>query len=81
MFLDPEQNWDGEALAADHSVPRALGGTRADRLLHGICNKRRGTGQRDDQRPAVTGEPVAQRLSEREADADLLGHRAMPWPI
>lgn len=55
MFREPEQNWDNQALAADHSQPRALGGQRADRLLHGICNKQRQTGRYDHIRPAVTG--------------------------
>lgn len=31
-----------QRLQADHSVPRALGGTEADRLLHGRCNESRG---------------------------------------
>jgi 5-methylcytosine-specific restriction endonuclease McrA len=40
-------------LAADHTVSRAHGGTKADRLLHSLCNKARGDGTRDDQRPAL----------------------------
>ncbi|MFI6368912.1 hypothetical protein ACIBG0_40075 [Nocardia sp. NPDC050630] len=52
--------WCGEPmlksqdLAADHTLARAKGGTRADRLLHALCNKQRGDGSRDDQRPALT---------------------------
>ncbi len=44
--------WCGEPmylaqdLDADHSVPRALGGTHADRLLHAACNRSRGDGTR-----------------------------------
>lgn len=44
-----------QELAADHSHTRATGGTKADRLLHALCNKRRGDGSRDHLRPAVTG--------------------------
>lgn len=31
-----------QALDADHQTPRALGGTRAGRLLHASCNRRLG---------------------------------------
>ncbi|MFE3196251.1 hypothetical protein ACFXHA_45150 [Nocardia sp. NPDC059240] len=54
MYRDAVRNLDGESLAADHSHARAHGGTRADRLLHGLCNKSRGDGSRDDRRPALT---------------------------
>lgn len=51
---DPTSNDQGSgSLAADHSHARAHGGTKADRLLHGLCNKERGEGARDDQRPAL----------------------------
>lgn len=64
MFKRAEGNWDSRPLAADHTIARALGGTRADRLLHWTCNAQRGDGSRDHQRPALTGhtltEPVAQ---------------------
>lgn len=43
-----------QQLAADHTHARAHGGTVADRLLHDVCNKERGDGSRDDQRPALT---------------------------
>lgn len=74
--------WCGEPmyrvqeLAADHTLSRAHGGTKADRLLHALCNKRRGDGSKDDERPAVTGVPL-QPLSISEK---ALGFRAMPWP-
>ncbi|MFI8773748.1 hypothetical protein ACIGKQ_16480 [Gordonia sp. NPDC062954] len=64
MYRDRTRNFDYDptsrdpasgSLAADHSQPRAHGGTKADRLLHGLCNKERGDGSRDDQRPALTG--------------------------
>ncbi|CDZ92281.1 hypothetical protein QM787_04025 [Rhodococcus ruber] len=64
MFRDRTVNFDYDpasedqtsgTLAADHSHARATGGTKADRLLHGLCNKQRGDGSRDHLRPAVTG--------------------------
>ncbi|ATW60766.1 HNH endonuclease [Gordonia phage Bjanes7] len=42
-----------QALAADHTHARAHGGTTADRLLHDLCNKERGDGSRDHERPAL----------------------------
>ncbi len=53
MYRDAARNPDGGALAADHSHARAHGGTIADRLLHDLCNKARGDGSRDHQRPAL----------------------------
>lgn len=78
MFVDPQRNWDGESLAGDHSIARRGGrvASKADRLLHGKCNKKRGVGDHDDRRPVVTGEPVV-----RAAEDAGLGVRAMPWPI
>lgn len=58
MFRDPARNWDRRVLHADHSRSRStygVGNTTADRLLHATCNERRGDGNRDDQRPALTG--------------------------
>ncbi|MCT2299759.1 hypothetical protein M3G04_02390 [Dietzia cinnamea] len=55
LSRDKARNWDGEALHADHTDPRARGGTKADRLLHGVCNKQRQIGLHDDNRPALTG--------------------------
>lgn len=72
MRKDPTQNWDGRPLAADHSQARALGGTLADRLLHYTCNSQRGYGNRDDRRPAVTGEEIVKAPTAR---AEL----AMDW--
>lgn len=59
MRKDPSKNWDGQALAADHSQARSLGGMLADRLLHGSCNSQRGSGARDHSRPAITGVDVS----------------------
>lgn len=59
MYRDKVRNWDGESLAADHTLARANGGTHADRLLHGICNKQRQDGHNDHQRPALAGQPAA----------------------
>ncbi len=58
MFKESERNWDKRVLAADHSIARAVGGTRADRLLHATCNGQRGDGTRDHKRPALTGQTV-----------------------
>lgn len=57
MFKAPQlaRNWDGKQLAADHSQARALGGQRADRLLHGDCNSQRQDGRNDTRRPAILG--------------------------
>lgn len=57
MFKAPllARNWDGKQLAADHSQARALGGQRADRLLHGDCNSQRQDGRHDANRPAAIG--------------------------
>ena len=64
MFKDRTRNWDYDptstdpasgSLAGDHSHARAHGGTKADRLLHGKCNKERGDGSRDHLRPAING--------------------------
>lgn len=62
MFRDRRRNFDYDptstdpasgSLAADHTHARAHGGHTADRLLHGLCNKERGDGTHDDQRPAL----------------------------
>lgn len=70
MRKEAKKNFDGLALAADHSQARSLGGMLADRLLHGSCNSQRGDGSRDHRRPALTGVEVAQ-----EPGCDL----AMEW--
>lgn len=43
MYVEPAKNFDGEPLHADHTKAseKAAGG-QADRLLHGLCNKRKG---------------------------------------
>ena len=55
MYRTKTRNWDGEPLHADHTQARANGGHKADRLLHGRCNKQRQSGTHDAHRPAVTG--------------------------
>lgn len=75
MFRDAGRNWDRRTLEGDHSKARSLGGTRADRLLHSVCNRQRGDGRRDHERPAVTGKPP----KAPSAGPDL-GTLAMPWP-
>lgn len=60
-----EPMYKAQSLAADHSHARAHGGTKADRLLHELCNKSRGDGSRDDKRPALTGEDIEQDDDER----------------
>ncbi|PQM45676.1 hypothetical protein C1Y40_04120 [Mycobacterium talmoniae] len=71
--------WCGEpmylaqGLAGDHSIPRAVGGTVADRLLHGPCNSERGDGSRDHLRPALTGK----RTDPQVVD---LGTLVLRWP-
>lgn len=48
-------NWDGRALAADHSGESASSGGVADQLLHFNCNSQRQDGRNDDVRPVITG--------------------------
>ncbi len=43
----------GQDLHGDHTPSRAHGGTKADRLMHGPCNKQRGNGDNDHLRPAL----------------------------
>lgn len=85
MYRDRTENWDytpastdraSGSLAADHSHARSDGGTKADRLLHGICNKQRQAGRNDHLRPAITG----QDTTAARAGDDLLGVRLLPWP-
>jgi hypothetical protein len=80
MFRDPARNWDGKPLHADHSKTLArhgVGRTNADRLLHDTCNKQRGDGTRDDQRPALTNRPP----EELEVENAHLGELCyFPWP-
>lgn len=55
MYRDKTKNWDHKPLAADHDDERAATGALAGRLLHLTCNSQRQGGERDDQRPALTG--------------------------
>ena len=84
MYRDRTNNWDYDpasadrasgSLAADHTEARAHGGTHADRLLHGVCNKQRQDGSRDHLRPALTGQHPGEPITE-----DQLGLRLIGWP-
>lgn len=75
---DKQKNWDGLALHADHSKSRAtygIGRTHADRLLHDTCNKQRGKGDHDDQRPALLA-----ITTNQPTNPDDLGPLVMGWP-
>lgn len=72
MYRLSDSNFDRAALEADHSISRSHGGTKADRLLHMTCNRERGDGTRDSQRPALGG--------ERPTAPGGLGNLTMPWP-
>lgn len=67
MYRDRTRNPDHDpastdpasgSLAADHEHARANGGDHAGRLLHGRCNKQRGKGDRDHERPALGDRPA-----------------------
>jgi hypothetical protein len=76
MYRDPGRNPDRRALHVDHSKSRSefgIGNTVADRLLHASCNEQRGNGSRDDQRPALTGQPDG-------VDPDLGTLHYFDWP-
>lgn len=72
MWRDAARNWDREPLHADHTKARSRGGTAADRLLHGLCNKQRGDGSRDHERPTA--------LAGTGPTTGDLGPLAMGWP-
>lgn len=57
-------------LDADHSLARAKGGRRADRLLHAACNRSRGSGDRDPE----TGQPA-----KPTGVADRAQYCLLPW--
>lgn len=65
MYRDAARNPDGLPLHADHSLSRSKGGTKADRLLHDLCNKSRGDGARDHLRPAL-GDQSGASLTTRQ---------------
>jgi hypothetical protein len=52
MYRDATLNPDGRPLEADHTLARARGGKRADRLMLSTCNRSRGQGNR-----VTTGQP------------------------
>ncbi|MEU6580656.1 hypothetical protein [Nocardia sp. NPDC046763] len=54
-----------QALDGDHSQSRSRGGVLADRLLHASCNRSRGDGRRDHERPALTGMAVGSAHDDR----------------
>ncbi len=70
-----ERNWDQATLEGDHSTARSHGGRVADRLLHSTCNRQRGGGEKDEQRPALTGVQPEDGIVRPE-----LGVLAMAWP-
>lgn len=76
--VDGKPDWTSGALSADHERPRSVygsAGNQADRLLHGICNKQRGDGSRDDQRPALSG------IAPEDLEPDeALGALVLAWP-
>ena len=57
-------------LDADHRLARSRGGKRADRLLHAVCNRSRGAGERDPETGQVTLPPGM---------ADRAKHCLLPW--
>jgi hypothetical protein len=75
MYRNPLRNWDKRQLQGDHSVARATGGRKTDRLLHATCNEQAGDHTHDHLRPALTGQHMAQVMH-----ADTLDPRLMPWP-
>lgn len=74
MRKDGKPDTASGVLSPDHELARSQGGTNANvtRLLHLTCNKQRGTGTRDDQRPALTH-------THRPEDTQL-GYRVFDWP-
>jgi hypothetical protein len=78
MYRDKTKNWDGKSLHAEHTRTRkfhGVKGNRADRLMHDTCNKQRGDGSRDDQRPAL-----ATLTDNPDYTTPLGGPLAMGWP-
>ena len=74
-----------QALQADHTVPRSLGGKVADRLLHAWCNMSRGNGtrtpsaDRDDWRAGGTSRDWSNRDDATDAAAPAaVADRARP---
>ncbi|WP_064442610.1 hypothetical protein [Hoyosella altamirensis] len=67
MYRDKTHNPDSRTLEADHSKARSIHGTShlADRLLHSKCNRERGDGSRDHQRPALTGKQTQTSSNDR----------------
>lgn len=79
MYRDPKRNHDGHPLEAHHSQSRSrfgYGKTRADMLLHKICNIQCGDGTHDDQRPTNPNRTDVD-LTQPETD---LGTLAIGWP-
>ena len=83
MFKTAAANWDRAELEADHSLARAHGGHRADRLLHRTCNRQRKDGSLDHLRPAISGIHPSQwtaAIARQLHDKIPTDHRRMPWP-
>lgn len=68
MRSDGKPDLTSGVLHADHPDGKDNGGV-ADRLLHGLCNKQRGDGSRDHERPAL-----------RLITQSPLGDLTMGWP-
>ena len=70
---DGKPDTSSGSLAADHTRTRSTTThSIADRILHGTCNKQRGDGTRDNQRPALT--------NTHTTDTSQLGTRVFDWP-
>ena len=84
MHKDKRRNWDGQALAADHSNAHgARNGEQPDRLLHSRCNSQRQDGRYDARRPALTGkhpsEPLARQACTQTPQHGQQGGDAAPF--
>ena len=69
MRIDGKPDLTSGSLAGDHPDGKESGAL-ATRLLHGLCNKQRGDGHHDDERPALRA------VHQQSA----LGELAMGWP-
>lgn len=82
MYRDKTKNWDGKALAADHSDENgARDGQISDRLLHGRCNSQAQGHANDHLRPAVTGRHPSEPLNPTKATTTRLPPRATRAPF
>jgi hypothetical protein len=83
MRKDGKPDYTSGVLAADHENTIAqygVGRTKANRLLHGICNKQRGgDSSRDDKRPALTSTDPA--ILSTGLDEGLGELTYFAWPL